>query len=284
MENLCKYIYQNVFCNIKKSTVTVFLCGACSTKDKRSYRDTIRNSLCNENRLSILYPEDLFIELLHKKKYDLLTLERFLANDSDFIVIVCESSGSFTELGAFVNNDNTFGKVVVLLQSKYKNAKSFVRLGPVEYIKSKKNENVIFYNTDVKKTIDALRNILLERNLVRSNRFKDLNTITGQYNFIQLLLFFFDSLSYGVLNDWIGNIYYSLDFPKENFELFNKAAVRRLFHEGLIYKDQGENNAYKLTSKGYESVKNLLKYADLKDKTKIYNKIRMSVMYKGAYK
>ena len=284
MENLCKYIYQNVFCSIKKSTITVFLCGACSTKDKRSYRDTIRNSLCNENRLSILYPEDLFIELLQKKKYDLLTLERFLANDSDFIVIVCESSGSFTELGAFVNNDSTFGKVVVLLQSKYKNAKSFVRLGPVEYVKTKKNENVIFYNTDVQKSVETLRKVLLERSLVRSNRFKDLNTITGQYNFIQILLYFYDSLSYGVLNEWLGDIYNSLDFPKSDFELFNKAAIRRLFHEGLICKEHSENSAYKLTSKGYESAKNLLMYADLKNKARIYNRIRMSIMFQRAYK
>lgn len=45
--------------------------------------------------------------MLNRKKYDLLTLEKFLASNSDIILIVCESPGSFTELGAFVNNSET---------------------------------------------------------------------------------------------------------------------------------------------------------------------------------
>lgn len=47
------------------------------------------------------------MELLSRKKYDLFTLENFLAENSDLIMIVCESPGSFTELGAFTSNEKT---------------------------------------------------------------------------------------------------------------------------------------------------------------------------------
>ena len=130
-------IYNKIFCNIQHGNIDLFLCGAESTKEKTSYRDIIRSKLEDNANLSILYPEDMFMEMLNRKKYDLLTLERFLASNSDVILIVCESPGSFTELGAFVNNSETLEKVVVLLQTKYKNSKSFIRQGPVEYVRMK---------------------------------------------------------------------------------------------------------------------------------------------------
>ena len=61
----------------------------------------------------------MFMELLSRKKYDLFTLENFLAENSDLIMIVCESPGSFTELGAFTSNEKTLRKLVVLIQKKY---------------------------------------------------------------------------------------------------------------------------------------------------------------------
>ncbi len=65
------------------------------------------------------------MEFLNRKKYDLLALESFLADNSDLILIVCESPGSFAELGAFVNNESTLNKVVVLIQKKYKKAAQY---------------------------------------------------------------------------------------------------------------------------------------------------------------
>ena len=84
-------------------------------------------------------------------------MEKFLANNSDLIVIVCESPGSFTELGAFVNNNDTLGKVVVLLQTKYKNAKSFIRQGPVEYVRRKDKNKVIYFNNNVDETAEKVK-------------------------------------------------------------------------------------------------------------------------------
>ena len=163
MDLLYSEIYHNVFSKIRKANVDLFLCGAASTREKTSYRDKLRDKLKQYNRISVLYPEDLFLEVLNRKKYDLLTLEKFLANNCDYIVIVCESPGSFTELGAFVNNSDTVDKVIVLLQTKYKNAKSFIRQGPVQYIYSKNKNHVIYYNTDVLEATDKIKKLVLPR-------------------------------------------------------------------------------------------------------------------------
>ena len=191
-------IYNNIFCNIRHRNIDLFLCGAASTKEKKSNRDIIRSRLENNDNLSILYPEDMFMEMLNRKKYDLLTLEKFLASNSDIILIVCESPGSFTELGAFVNNSETLEKVVVLLQTKYKNAKSFIRQGPVEYVRMNNKDNVIYFNNNIGELVEKIEKYLKKkfgyRYKTKELKLKDLNLISGQYYFIITLLYFYQEL------------------------------------------------------------------------------------------
>lgn len=195
MENfdIVNEIYNEIFCNIQHGNIDLFLCGAASTKEKTSYRDIIRGKLEDIANLLILYPEDMFMEMLNRKKYDLLTLEKFLASNSDIILIVCESPGSFTELGAFVNNGETLEKVVVLLQTKYKNAKSFIRQGPIEYVRMKNKNNVIYFNNNIDEAVEKIKKYLKNRFWYlgykrKEPKLKDLNLISGQYYFIVVLL------------------------------------------------------------------------------------------------
>lgn len=283
MEEYYEQIYDDVFSNIKKGNIDVFLCGAASTKKKTSYRDLLRNELKKAKRVSILYPEDLFMELLNRKKYDLLTLEKLLATNSDYIVIVCESPGSFTELGAFVNNSETVDKVIVLLQTKYKNAKSFIRQGPVEYVRSKDKSHVIYYNADILEAAEKIKKILYNKNNTgkkQKSSFKDLNIISGQYNFVLLLLYFYKTLTVKKLVSYIKSVYEAKEFDMSDFDMIYTAAIRRLFKEGLIKKYNLDNdNGYMLTDKGYESAMALLSYVELKGKTKIFDKIRMKILF-----
>lgn len=276
-------IYDDVFSNIKKGNIDVFLCGAASTKKKTSYRDLLRNELKKAKRVSILYPEDLFMELLNRKKYDLLTLERLLATNSDYIVIVCESPGSFTELGAFVNNSETVDKVIVLLQTKYKNAKSFIRQGPVEYVRSKEKSRVIYYNADILEASEKIKKILYNKNnsgKKQKDSFKDLNIISGQYNFVLLLLYFYKTLTVKKLVSYIKSVYEAKEFDMSDFDMIYTAAIRRLFKEGLIKKYNSDNDTgYMLTDKGYDSAIALLSYVELKGKTKIFDRIRMKILF-----
>ena len=287
MKGLYCEIYSKVFSNIKKGNIDVFLCGGASTKKKVSYRDSLRVILKETKRLSILYPEDLFMELLNRKKYDLLTLEKFLAANSDYIVIVCESPGSFTELGAFVNNNDTVDKVIVLLQTKFKNAKSFIRQGPVEYVASKNKRHIIYYNSDVYEAAENIKRILLTKSGFSKRAkvsFKDLDVISGQYNFILLILYFYKTLSVKTLVENIKTIYNEKSFSAESFDIIYAAAIRRLFKDGLITKTtfEGGENEYMLTDKGYDSALTLLSYVDLKKRTEIFDDIRMKIMYNGG--
>lgn len=282
-------IYNKIFCNIQHGNIDLFLCGAASTKEKTSYRDIIRSKLEDNTNLSILYPEDMFMEMLNRKKYDLLTLEKFLANNSDVILIVCESPGSFTELGAFVNNSETLEKVVVLLQTKYKNAKSFIRQGPVEYVRMKNKNNIIYFNNNIDEAVEKIKKYLRNRFWYlgykrKEPKLKDLNLISGQYYFIILLLYFYQELNVKNLVTVLKNLY-KKKYDIEEFDIIYSSAIKRLFKEGLIKKEDSNGKVikYKLTEKGYGFANLLLSYVSLENRTRAIDKIRLKIMYSQYY-
>lgn len=291
MENfdIVNEIYNEVFCNIQHGNIDLFLCGAASTKEKISYRDIIRSKLEDNSNLSILYPEDMFMEMLNRKKYDLLTLEKFLANNSDIILIVYESPGSFTELGAFVNNSDTLEKVVILLQTKYKNTKSFIRLGPVEHVRMKNKNSIIYFNHNIDEAIDKIKKYLKNRFRYlgykrKESKIKDLNLISGQYYFIILLLYFYQELSVKMLVDNLKKLY-KMKYNIEEFDIIYSSAIKRLFKEGLIKKEEPSEKViqYKLTDKGYDFASLLLSYVSLENRTRAIDKIRLKIMYSQYY-
>ena len=291
MENfdIVNEIYNEVFCNIQHGNIDLFLCGAASTKEKISYRYIIRSKLEDNSNLSILYPEDMFMEMLNRKKYDLLTLEKFLANNSDIILIVCESPGSFTELGAFVNNSDTLEKVVILLQTKYKNTKSFIRLGPVEHVRMKNKNSIIYFNHNIDEAIDKIKKYLKNRFRYlgykrKESKIKDLNLISGQYYFIILLLYFYQELSVKMSVDNLKKLY-KMKYNIEEFDIIYSSAIKRLFKEGLIKKEEPSEKViqYKLTDKGYDFASLLLSYVSLENRTRAIDKIRLKIMYSQYY-
>lgn len=292
LDEIIEIIYKDIFLNLHHNTVDMFLCGGASTRKNISNRDKLRESLKNSKSLSILYPEDLFMELLNRKKYDLLTLERFLAQNSDIICIVCESPGSFVELGAFVNNENTFDKVVVLLQSKYKNAKSFINQGPVAMVKANDVSNVIYFNNNIEDATKQVNELLRKRfwrfsyrSLKYRKRTKDINLISGQFYFIMVLLYFFSSIEIKKLVQIIKDLYSAKGYNEKEFEMVFTSAIRRLYKEGILKKVQllDGTNSYELTNKGYEQAKNLLDSAQISDCTKVIDGIRLKIIRSQYY-
>lgn len=284
--NIADEIYNQIFSKINHGNIDLFLCGGASTKEKKSVRDQIKEKLIDKLKISVLYPEDLFMEMLSRKKYDLLTLEKFLANNSDVILIVCESPGSFTELGAFVNNQETLKKVVVLIKTKFKNSKSFIMQGPVAYIKAYNKNNVIFYNNDIDEAIENINKYFRTTFGVGTNRKKrelnkDIDLITGQYMFIALLLYFFRRIAIKDLSIYIKKLYSSKDFAFENKDLIYASAVRRLFKEGLIKKEElRDNKLYSLTDKGLHFVGQLLSNVNIAGRVRIIDGIRLRILEK----
>ena len=291
-KEIVKTIYEDIFLKIQHSNIDLFLCGGASTKKNKSNRDELRSRLEKKKNLSIFYPEDMFMELLSRKKYDLFTLEKFLADNSDIIMIVCESPGSFTELGAFTGNSETLEKLVVLIQKKYKNDKSFIMQGPIRYIQARDKKRVIFFNNDLNE-MEKLVNQYLSRNYwfygdkKYARRFgkhkKGINLISGQFNFILLLLYFYNSIEIKEMSEAVEYIYCENGFrqnqEKHHFEILYKAALKRLYKEGMLIQSiEKQSNFYRLTQKGYWAAKDLLKDTIMQKKDMKINQIRLDII------
>lgn len=285
---IVKKIYQEVFLHIQHSNIDLFLCGGASSKSNTSNRDQLRKRLEENDKLSIFYPEDMFMELLSRKKYDLFTLENFLAENSDLIMIVCESPGSFTELGAFTSNRKTLDKLVVLIQKKYKNDKSFIMQGPVRYIQSYNKNNVIYFNNDMDDMEKAVRSYLSSKYWFYGNKkyarkygkyTKEINLISGQFYFILLLLYFYNRVEIKEMNEAIKDIYFERKFDSSRFEVLYTAALKRLYKEGMLVKEVEKGvYYYRLTQKGYNNVKDLLKDVRIDNRDKTINGIRLKII------
>lgn len=285
-------IYEDIFLHMEQNNIDLFLCGGASSREHISNRDQLRKRLEKNNKLSIFYPEDMFMELLSRKKYDLLTLEQFLAENSDLIMIVCESPGSFAELGAFVNNERTLDKVVVLIQKRFKNAKSFIMQGPVKHVEAHNKKNVIYFNQNMDDMEYEVNKYLDSKYWFYRNRkyrkygpdAKEINLIAGQFYFMIILLFFYKEIEIKKMNELIKNIYFERGFSAENFEMVYSAALRRLYKEGMLIKEIGSShNYYKLTQKGYDSGKNILNNVLIEKRDKIINGIRLKILKDQYY-
>lgn len=290
---IVRQIYQDVFLSIQHTNIDLFLCGGASSKLYTSNRDELRKRLEDNKKLSIFYPEDMFMELLSRKKYDLFTLENFLAENSDLIVIVCESPGSFTELGAFTSNSKILDKLVVLIQKKFKNDKSFIMQGPVRYIETYNKNNVIYFNSDMDDMENEVKNYLNSKYWFYNNKkyarkygkyTKEIDLISGQFYFILLLLYFYNHVEIKEMSETIKDLYYERNFDNSRYEVTYTAALKRLYKEGMLIKEvEKDIYYYKLTQKGYHNVKDLLEDVMIKNRTHVINGIRLRIITDQYY-
>lgn len=127
----------------------MFLVGA-GQESPTSIRESIRKELTSRRYyswLDVYYPEELFEELMQSRAhFDLLSLENLLAKSVHVVVIILESPGAIAELGAFANHRGLRDRLVVVVDKKYRRAKSFIALGPVRYLDKNTKSIVIFHN------------------------------------------------------------------------------------------------------------------------------------------
>lgn len=127
----------------------IFLCGKGFDKDKRdSYKNS--NRCVIQNYIKKLLPDANIVlseqmwEDSFDESIDLLTFEEFLAEVSDAIILFVESPGSFCELGAFAYANALFSdKLIVVMDEKYRDSRSFISTGPV--LKAKKDGSKVVY-------------------------------------------------------------------------------------------------------------------------------------------
>lgn len=271
-------IYTDIYKKINREYIDVFLCGGVSTNEN-CLRDLVRTKL-EKNRIRVLYPEDLFMDILNKdKRMDLLSLENFLAENSDIICVMPESAGSLVELGAFTNNEKTLEKIFVIMDKYYEKQKSFIMTGPIKYISNQKGkERIIFYDKDkldqlIKDTVDKFRKF--SREFVK--RDIEINTIIGQYYCIPLLVYFVKSISMGTIEKIMKRLYKKDNYDVENLNMILYSAIKLLYKNKLVHKNV-RNGKISLTEKGNMYIQGILNNLPIRNSRKLYDFIRYGIM------
>lgn len=253
-EKLANKIKDNFFNQFIEFKISIFLCGAdINLKDKLRFK--IAKEL--EDRwysylFDIVYPEDLFEDLLYfNKNNDLLSLENMLADSVDVILIVPESVGSCAELGAFSSNLNLRQKMLCVMDKQYKKKKSFISQGPVKLIKNTNKEGVIYIDTDnisseIEKIIKSIKRIRKNNSSISSNKI----------NLLQLDRFLLPTiyLLEPVKEDILVSIIKNIIEDQDKAEIATRTALGVLTKKKHI---ECSTNGYTLSTLGLKTFNNL---------------------------
>lgn len=276
-----KTIYDDVFCKTYSQSCYVFLCGGAN---KNNIRDNVRIILEQQN-YQILYPEDLFSDLLNRNKSaDLFEYENLLATNADIVCVICESAGALTELGVFVQNESISAKMVAAVDTKYSRQKSFIMQGPIKHLRKTNAKRVIVYKSDeleafCKNLTSSFKNI--QKNYSKSHKSISINTLSGYIAFIPIVLYFYKNIARKELHSEIKSLLSEKQTSTSNFnDLFN-AAVKYLLKSRMLianYDMTLNDEILYLSDKGYNLTKNTLDKSYQSDRTILHDRIRLGII------
>lgn len=253
---IAKKIKDDLFFPVHQSKTTIFLCGA-DIKNKETARARMAGILDINPRFHLLYPEDIFDDLLAGQgQYSLLELENILADSVDCIVIFPESPGSFAEIGAFSINEKLAKKMIVLSNRKYRNDKSFINYGPYRLIKRSKSGKVININYDdlshpINK-INIYRNVNSHISQIKKNNpvEKNIANLLEAENFILPCIYLFEYIDTLILNKLMKFATNQID---SLCEIATKSTIGTLTQKHYISRT---NKGLVVTKQGIEYVRN----------------------------
>lgn len=275
-------IYEDIFCNTFNKSCYVFLCGGSG---KEHIRNSIRPILEHE-QFQVLYPEDLFMEMLNRdKKADLLEYENLLADNSDIICIICESIGSAVELGAFVQNENIKNKMIVAINQKYARQKSFVMMGPVKHLQKVNNNKVVQFKNDEPEALgkELIRVFRQTNKRLTSNKNQSFSTLSAYIAFIPMIVYFYQIISRKEIHRSLKGYLKSKNILPANYnELFN-ASIKYLLKSGVLVTEfnlQAKDETFSLSKKGNAETYNLIARSSASNRTLLHDKIRCVILKK----
>lgn len=276
-----KTIYEDVFCKTFSESYYIFLCGGVG-------KDCIRNEVrahLEKSGYQILYPEDLFVDIINRdKKSDLLDYENLLAKNADIVCVICESPGSFAELGAFVQSDAIKTRMIAAINNRYKRDKSFIMLGPIRHLKKINPESVLEYRQgEIVEFCDKLKKSFnkIKRKWPQSHERLSFDKLSTYIAFIPIVLFFFQEVDRVIIHKELKDFLKSKNlFPANYNDLFN-AAVKYLIKRRIIVPDInqiGAKERFRLTATGLSDTKNTLSKSQTSYRNKLHDKIRCGIM------
>ncbi len=279
--DIYKMIFEDVFCQTFSQSFFIFLCGGA---DKRHIRNKIRIQL-ETNGLQVLYPEDLFMDMLNRdKKADLLEYENLLANNSDIVCIICESMGSAVELGAFIQNEELERKLIVCVNQKYTRDKSFIMMGSVKHLQKKYKSSVLVYKENEPKLLGeelSKKFKHLQRMSKKGNKKLSFNNLSAYIAFIPIIVFFYKAIKRKELYKSLKELLIEQNTLPSNYNQLFNASVKYLIKSGGIvtkFDDFKNDETLSLSSKGYAETANLLKLSWATNKTLLQDKIRCAIL------
>lgn len=257
LEVISKAVERNLFIPQNEKISTIFLCGA-DINDKNKARSKVAKILGDKKRHRLLYPEDIFDDLLAGQgKYSLLNLESILAKSVDVIIICPESPGSFAELGAFSNNTELARKTIVLSDKKYKNAKSFINYGPYRLIKESNSGKVMQVKYDSLDAEDEDSKALLKKITAQIKTIKEQHPVKRNVanlleteRFVLPCIYLIENADYFIL---LKLLMHATKEDKGLCEIALKSSLGSLINSNMITRSGYE---YKITLTGYQYVKN----------------------------
>lgn len=246
---LSNKILNDIYKPVNTAKTTIFLCGA-DIFDKTKNRYKIAEALNSPKyrfQYDIIYPEDIFDELLYSSKTkDLLSLENILAESVDAIVLIPESPGSFTELGVFASNGKLRKKLICIVDNKYRKKKSFINQGPLKLVKKTNKQGLIFIDPyNINAAVERL-NLVLRKVKRNSSKKSDVISLLQLDNFLLPSIFLLEPVAKNTLI----NLVASATKDEENSFQTTTSAITILIKNKLI---ELTGNGYKLTDLGVEN-------------------------------
>jgi hypothetical protein len=257
-------------------TLNIFLCGA-DTERTDSFRHLLNIEFKRYARFNVVYPEFIFATLLNQKDSNLLELEDELASYVDLIIIPLEGQGALAEIGAFTVNKLLLPKIIAINDIRYKNAKSFINLGPIDLIKKNNPNNLFFFTKGKEKDIlkDLVDSILSKR--IPKKDSYDLANIFNLSRYLFYLISIYQPLTKKEIFDKLNQLTESLGMPKIKLKYID-VSIQILVQKNRIEKDIDSNfkELYSLSEEGHNYV-----YEELLPKLKIvkeFSDIRLKIL------
>ncbi|TDY76990.1 UNVERIFIED_ORG: hypothetical protein C7429_110148 [Pantoea allii] len=261
-KQLIGHLTKKGFYRGSNSKLSVFLCGG-DVANHQSWRHQFAQFLAKATNVDVFYPEDLFDDLLAGQgQHSLLSLENILAEAVDVIILFPESPGSFTELGAFSNNENLRKKLICIQDSKFKSKRSFINYGPIRLLRKSNSTSVIRCSSNELKELCEcslldVKKLPLYRELMKSIRkiineskvSKDIGNILYAERFLLPCIYLLDSVTYRVLCELAFKAIKQDDILSK---IIVRSAISRLINERKILQ---MSEGYQVTALGAEYVR-----------------------------
>lgn len=280
-QNIISEIYENVFCQTYHESYYVFLCGGAK---KENIRNSVR-FLLEKKGYQILYPEDLFVDIINNdKKTDLLDYENLLAANADVVCVICESPGSFAELGAFVQNDEIKNRMVAAVNYRYKRDKSFIMLGPIRHLKKANNQCVLEYNEkELDIFVDGLCKSFnhIKRKWAKGHDKLSFNNMSTYIAFIPIIIYFLGEINRQTLYKELKEFLKNREVLPNNYnDLFNAAIKYLIKTRKIVSKVNSSENQeeFKLSYDGINETKSILSKSKQSYRNKLHDKIRCGII------